>query len=99
MHPTLWADLMALKEQTGSIRPLLADSAGVAGTVQKSILGVPVWTSSQLPTTMIGVADAPQIIALRRRDARVEVSGDVKFNSDVTAMRTVSRWDILSRRR
>jgi HK97 family phage major capsid protein len=95
MNPAIWAKFLGLKEATGSIRPLLVDSAGgVAGGVTRSILGVPVFTSSQLPLDKIGVAQADQVVAVRRQEARIETSRDVKFREDVTALRAVSRWDI-----
>jgi HK97 family phage major capsid protein len=106
MHPRTWADLMKLREQTGSLKPLLSESAGSPTTgVQRSLLGVPVWLNSKLATTetkgtsnlasSIYVYDAPQIVAVRREEARVEVDRSIYFDRDMTAVRGVVRWDLV----
>ena len=83
MHPGAWSDLLGIKEATGSAVPVLASTGGVQGVVTKSILGVPVYTSSQMPLDKIGVAQADQIVAVRRQEARVETSTDAGFEQDI----------------
>ena len=94
MSPTSWAAFMGLKEVTGSIRPLLSEPS-LAERVRRNILGVPVYLSPAMPDTEILVAQSDQIVAVRREEARVEVSSDVAFREDVTAVRAVSRWDVV----
>ena len=94
MHPGAWSDLLGIKEATGSAVPVLASAGGVQGMVTKSILGVPVYTSAQMPLDKIGVAQADQIVAVRRQEARVETSTDVGFEQDTVALRCISRWDL-----
>ncbi|MEN8653758.1 phage major capsid protein [Streptomyces sp. 21So2-11] len=92
MTPGKWATLMALREHTGSLKPLLSESAGspTAG-IQRSILGVPVWLSPYLAPTDILVYEAAQIYAVWRRDAAFETSSDSGFFSDGVGIRAIGR--------
>ncbi|MFG2876336.1 phage major capsid protein [Streptomyces sp. NPDC048337] len=92
MHPTTWADLMALREASGSLKPLLSESAGspTAG-VQRSILGVPVWISSFMPVTTVLAYEADQIFAVWRKDAGFQISDQFGFLKDGTAVRAIAR--------
>jgi HK97 family phage major capsid protein len=108
MHPRSWKALLKLKEQTtGNNKPLLQESAG-AGTagVQRSLYGIPVYLSSQVSITetqgsssvasSVYVYDAPRILAVARLDVRLELNnGGVYFESDQTAIRAISRFDLV----
>ncbi|MFE6691507.1 phage major capsid protein [Streptomyces sp. NPDC057743] len=95
MHPTTWAGLMALRETSGSLKPLLSESAGspTAG-VQRSILGVPVWISSFMPNTDVLAYEADQIFAVWRKDAGFQISDQFGFLKDGTAVRAIARATI-----
>ncbi|MET8938324.1 phage major capsid protein [Streptomyces rubiginosohelvolus] len=92
MHPTTWAGLMALREASGSLKPLLSESAGspTAG-IQRAILGVPVWISSFMPGTDVLAYEADQIFAVWRKDAGFQVSDQFGFLKDGTAVRAIAR--------
>lgn len=92
MAPKSWSALMALREASGSLKPLLSESAGSpAAGVQRSILGVPVWLSSFMPNADILVYEADQIFAVWRKDAGFEVSNQFGFLKDGTAVRAIAR--------
>ncbi|MFD8112515.1 phage major capsid protein [Streptomyces microflavus] len=92
MHPTTWAGLMALREASGSLKPLLSESAGspTAG-IQRTILGVPVWISPFMPGTDVLTYEADQICAIWRKDAGFQVSDQFGFLKDGTAVRAIAR--------
>lgn len=92
MSPKSWAALMALREATGSLKPLLSESAGspTAG-VQRAILGVPVWLSAFMPDTEILTYEADQIFAVWRKSAGFELSNQFGFLKDGTAVRAIAR--------
>jgi HK97 family phage major capsid protein len=92
MAPQTWAGLLALRETSGSLKPLLSESAGspTAG-VQRSILGVPVWLSSFMARTDILVYEADQIFAVWRKEAGFEISNQAGFLKDGTAVRAIAR--------
>ncbi|MFE9256192.1 phage major capsid protein [Streptomyces sp. NPDC006879] len=92
MSPTAWAGLMALREASGSLKPLLSESAGspTAG-VQRSILGVPVWLSSFMPDADILTYEADQVFAIWRKDAGFQISDQFGFLKDGTAVRAIAR--------
>ncbi|MEV6420555.1 phage major capsid protein [Streptomyces sp. NPDC051662] len=92
MHPTTWAGLMALRETSGSLKPLLSESAGspTAG-IQRAILGVPVWISSFMPGTDVLAYEADQIFAVWRKDAGFQISDQFGFLKDGTAVRAIAR--------
>lgn len=106
MHPTRWASLCKIKEATGSAVPLMNGAAGnVQNGVQRSILGVPVYLSSQLSTTdtqgsssaasRIYVADMSQVVVVRREDVAVETDRSALFSSDQTLIRAIARVDVV----
>ncbi|WKK21017.1 phage major capsid protein [Streptomyces olivoreticuli] len=92
MSPKAWTALMALRESSGSLKPLLSESAGspTAG-VQRSILGVPVWLSSFVPESDILAYEADQIFAVWRKDAGFQISDQFGFLKDGTAVRAIAR--------
>lgn len=106
MHPRTWADLMKLREQSGSLKPLLSESAkSPTGGVQRTLFGVPVYLAAQLSTTetkgtsgavasSVYVYQADQVIAVRREEARIEVDRSVHFAKDMVAIRGIVRFDL-----
>ncbi|MEU7163181.1 phage major capsid protein [Streptomyces morookaense] len=92
MSPKAWTALMALRESSGSLKPLLSESAGspTAG-VQRSILGVPVWLSSFVPESDILTYEADQVFAVWRKDAGFQISDQFGFLKDGTAVRAIAR--------
>ncbi|MGW1076325.1 phage major capsid protein [Streptomyces sp. NPDC002537] len=92
MSPKAWTALMALRESSGSLKPLLSESAGspTAG-IQRSILGVPVWLSSFVPESDILTYEADQVFAVWRKDAGFQISDQFGFFKDGTAVRAIAR--------
>ncbi|MFJ8437284.1 phage major capsid protein [Kitasatospora sp. NPDC094019] len=92
MSPTSWTSLMALRETSGSLKPLLSESAGSpAAGIQRSILGIPVWLSSFMSNTDILIYEADQIFAVWRKDAGFEISNHFGFLKDGAAVRAIAR--------
>ena len=97
MHPTMWGHYRKVKETVDSVKPLLQDSAGSGSqAIQRSIYGTPVWVSSQLDPTAIIVADAAQVVVVRREDVRVETDSSRLFNSDQSEIRAIARVDMVT---
>lgn len=106
MHPRTWQALLKLKEETGSVKPLLQESAG-AGTqgVARSIYGVPVFLTSQLSTTETQgtavnassayVFESTRVVLVRREDVSVELDRSRLFNSDQSELRAIVRADVV----
>jgi HK97 family phage major capsid protein len=106
MHPRTWSSLMKLREATGSLKPLLGESAGSpTDGVKRSILGVNVYLSSQLSITetegssnaasSIYCYQADQVVVVRREEARIEVDSSRLFNEDRSEVRAISRLDLV----
>lgn len=104
MHPREWGTLLKLKRGTvDDNQPLLLDAVS-EGPVP-AIFGVPVYLSAQLSTTeTVGtstdsssmyVYEAREVVAVRRTDARLEISADAYFNSDQSAVRGIVRFDLV----
>jgi HK97 family phage major capsid protein len=85
--PDAWGPVAKLKTGTGSAQSLLG-----AGTepVERRLLGVPVLTSSAMPSGNLLVIDASQVLAVYGA-VQVARSEDVLFVSDVVAVRVTWR--------
>lgn len=99
MHPTAWRSLMKIREASESNRPLITvEGGGVASATRRSIFGLPVYLTAQLPIedgqTTMWVYDAPQVLAIRREQLRIEVDSSRLFHQDSSEIRAVSRWDL-----
>lgn len=106
MHPAQWAKISKIKEATGSTVPLVTGAVGnVVNGVRPSLLGVPVYLTSQISqtdtqgsssaATRVYVADMTQVVVVRRQDVTIEVDRSVYFTSDETAVRAISRVDLV----
>lgn len=81
--------LAQLKDQSGSLRPLL----GVDPTAptRRSILGVPLYVSSAVTAGVVWGVPRDRTFVAMRRDATIEVSADAYFGDDVTGIRCITR--------
>ena len=96
MAPGIWAALMALKEGTGSNKSLLQNSSGSASQgVTPALFGVPVYFSSQLPTTHAFIYDGSQVVAVFRQDTSIVLDHSRLFNSDQSELRATMRADVV----
>jgi HK97 family phage major capsid protein len=101
-----WGDLMKLREQTGSLKPLLSESAGSpTGGVRRTLLGVPVYLTPHVSVnethgaandaSAVYVYQANQVVAVRREEARIELDRSALFASDMSQVRGVIRYDMV----
>lgn len=106
MHPRTWQTFSKVKEVSGSTKPVLVTGmVGPTGRIERSIYGVPVYLSSQMSIaetqgssvdcSSIYVAQMDQIVVVQRREIEVEMSTDVRFNSDETLIRAIGRFDVV----
>ena len=106
MTPRDWKAVLKLKETSTSNKPLVQEEAGgPTAKPRRSIYGVPVYLSSQLPVDEVQgsasnassayVYQANQVVAVRRADVRVEVDSSRLFDSDQSEMRAICRWDVV----
>jgi HK97 family phage major capsid protein len=106
MHPRSWGQLLQLKEQIDSLKPLLSESAGSpTGGIVRSVLGVPVYLSSKISSaethgtahdaSAVYVYQADQVVAVRREEARIEIDRSRYFERDLTAVRGVVRYALV----
>lgn len=100
MSGRTWGTVRKIKD-TQSRYQLSPDPGADAS---KSLFGVPVYLSSQIPTTeTVGtstdtshviLADMSQIVVGQRKQVEVALSSDYAFNADQTAIRVLGRFDI-----
>lgn len=105
MAPRTWRTLSKIKEVSGSSVPVLLGNGAAGQTVPRSLYGVPVLLSAQLPInetqgtssdcSSVFVYDASQVVVVRRQDLAIEVDRSVYFTSDETAVRAVLRVDLV----
>jgi HK97 family phage major capsid protein len=96
MHPRTWRILKTIKTGIASDQTtLLADPQ----TAPSQLRGLPVFTSSAISitsgATSVGstaaVLDPEQIVVVTRREPRLEVSRDFRFQTDQVAIRATTR--------
>lgn len=106
MHPRSWKAVAKLKETSTSNKPLIQEEAGgPTAAVRRSIYGVPVFLSSQLSiaetqgtasdASSVYVYQADQVVAVMRRETRVERDSSRLFNSDQSEVRAIMRADLV----
>ncbi len=110
MHPLVWQDLMKLRDETDSLRPLLGENFGTSATggISRRLLGLPVHLTSQLSIDevegssgdvcrSIYCAQWDQVVLAR--DAAQQVYLDIdageKFSKDQTLVRALLRVDLV----
>ena len=95
MHPTTLSTIAKINDSTG--RSILMPS--LSADVPATIMGRPVFTDSQMPTTgttksSIFFGDLSRFATVRFAGSlRVEISYDQKFSEDLVVMRAVQRLD------
>ena len=109
MAPRTWGDLMKLRDQTDSLRPLLGEAYGVAGTtgVSRRLLGLTVHLSSQLSVTeeegssgavcsSVYLAEWGQVLLLRdeKQAVYLDVDSGETFSKDQAQIRGLMRVDL-----
>lgn len=100
MSGRTWSTVRKLKDSQS--RYQLSPDPGADAS--KSLFGVPVYLSSQIPTTEttgintdtshVILADMSQIVVGQRKQVEVALSTDYAFNADQTAIRVLGRFDI-----
>mgnify|MGYP001055817683 FL=1 len=101
MHPRTWSDIVAAMDDQGRYMMTFDPSSGA----MRRLFGIPVYTSSQISVieevgssgaacSYILLADMAQVAIGRRQDLALKYSDQFKFDTDQTAVRATSRWDI-----
>lgn len=97
-HPDDAAALAVLKDQSGSVRPLLAASPTIAtsstdGAVPPVLTldGVPLYTTPAVPAGTVWGLPADRATIAVRQDVDIQSDGSTYFSSDRTAIRAVMR--------
>lgn len=96
-HPVVWKTLSTIKTGLTSDKTTLLERN--PQFVAQSLLGLPVYLSTQITTTEGGTSagswmaalDPTQLVIGIRRAPRVEISRDFKFDSDQIALRSTAR--------
>ena len=102
MNPRTWADIQAMLDDEG--RYLLTADPTIR--TRRSLWGVPVYTSGNISVTetrggsgavcsYAALCDMSQIVIGRRDEIQLRYSEDFSFDTDQTAVRATSRWDIM----
>ncbi|MCC6162462.1 MAG: phage major capsid protein [Acidobacteria bacterium] len=106
MHPRDWSTLLTIPEASGSNVPLLYHEAKLSTGPMRSLLGVPVYLTSQIPTTEVqGTSDAvcssaylvdtSQVAFVMRQDVRIELDHSRHFDVDAIGIRATLRADLI----
>lgn len=91
MSPTDWSTLRTEKASTAGTYQLQPD---VTATEVRSLFGVTVATTTNMPAGTILLADMGQVVVGRSQDVTVQMSEHYAFNADQTALRVTARFDI-----
>lgn len=78
-----------VKVASGWAQPLLGPDA--ANPTTRSVFGVPLLTSPQVPQGLVYGLDADRVVTVLREDVAVEMDGSVFFTSDRVAVRATMR--------
>ena len=105
MHPRTWKSVVKLKETSTSNKPLVTEGSGSPTEgIRRSIYGVPVFLTSQLSITETQgsanassayVYQADQVVAVMRKETRVERDSSRLFNFDQSELRAIMRADLV----
>jgi HK97 family phage major capsid protein len=105
MAARTWGDLLKLREDSTSLKPLLGESAGSPTEgIRRSLFGVPVYLTSisvdetqgtSADASSVYVYNAGEVYAVRRQEARVDLDRSRLFNFDKSELRAISRWDMV----
>lgn len=106
MAPRTWSSLMEIPVETGSNLPALYNQTSITAGPKRSIFGVPVFISSQIPTdetqgssesscSSSYLVDTQQLAIVMRQDARVEIDRGRHFDQDAVGIRGVMRADLV----
>jgi HK97 family phage major capsid protein len=105
MHPRDWSKLMLIPVETGSNVPALFNMTSTTAGPTRSVFGVPVYLTSQIPTTEVQgssgavcssayLVDTSQIALVVRQDTRIELDRSRHFDTDGIGIRGTMRADI-----
>jgi hypothetical protein len=73
LAPATWRRLSQLKKSADSNEPLVSAQLSAIGRPARAILGVPVLLSATMPAAQAVVAQASEIVVVRRSDLQVDV--------------------------
>ena len=79
------------QEGHGSNEPLISAELSATGRPERAILGVPVFLSGTMPADKAVVAQASEIVVVRRSDFQVDVDEHFKFSQAGVGVRVIFR--------
>lgn len=91
ISPTDWATLRTEKASTAGTYQLQPDPSAAEA---RTLFGVPVATSTNVPSGTLLLADMSQVVVGRSQDVVVQMSTEFAFDSDQTALRVTARFDL-----
>lgn len=90
LHPLTWGRLSVLKKQAGSNEPLVAAEL-LADGPRESLLGVPVFLSERLAQSRAVIAEASELLVVRRTAVEVRVAENFRFAAAGVGIRVIFR--------
>jgi|tagenome__1003787_1003787.scaffolds.fasta_scaffold20988621_11 HK97 family phage major capsid protein len=91
MHPLDYEIAALMKKGTGSNESLLSGQAPPTQAPAESLLDVPVFQSTTVPRHKAVVAQANELVVVRRSDVEVAVDEAYKFDTAGVGIRTIAR--------
>jgi HK97 family phage major capsid protein len=91
LNPTTWGRLGQLKKSADSNEPLVSAALSATGRPARALLGVPVFLSGAMPPAQAVVAQASEIVVVRRSDLQVDVDEHFKFSQAGVGVRVIFR--------
>lgn len=91
LNPLTWQRLSLLKKQTGSNEPLVAGELPASDGPAERIFGVPVFLTEAIDEDTGFVADARDLVVVRRSDVEIAVDRHYKFNLAGVGVRVIAR--------
>ncbi len=95
LHPARWAALTKLKKETDSNEPLVSAALAATGRPAASLLGVPVYVTTRVPTTKAIVAQADELLVVRRQNIETDVDETYRFDEAAVGFRTIARMQLV----
>lgn len=90
LHPMTWARLGKLRKHDGSNEPLVSAELVTEGP-RESLLGVPVYQSEHLDEDVVVVAQASELLVVRRTGVEVRIAENFKFAEAGVGVRVIWR--------
>lgn len=94
-HPLDYEIASKMKESTGSNKPLVAGTLAGTDTPAEALLGVPVYQSTGVPRHKLVVAEAAELLVVRRSLVETDINENYKFDVAGAGIRTIARMSLV----